>query len=79
MNYTPDTRTFSFLALFKKFSEMAILSNLQTLPLKTIAFYAAAIYLTSKIVIIVQRIFFHLLSRVPGPVIYSTSRLYEFW
>ena len=66
-------------ALFKNLSEMAILSNLQTLPLSIIAFYTVAIYLASKIVIIVQRVFFHPLSRVPGPAICATSRLYEFW
>ncbi|KAF8866637.1 cytochrome P450 [Acephala macrosclerotiorum] len=58
---------------------MALLSVFQPLPLSTIAFSVIAIYLASKIAIIIQRVFFHPLSRVPGPMICATSRAYEFW
>lgn len=57
---------------------MAVLINIQ-FSLSTVVFYAVAIYLASKIVTAVQRIFFHPLSQVPGPTICATSRLYEFW
>lgn len=75
------TRHHSFLSPFRfdKTRKMALASVFESLPLSTIAYSVIAIYLASKIAIITQRIFFHPLSRVPGPTICATSRAYEFW
>ena len=58
---------------------MAILSQIQDIPISKIIYYSIAVYVASTIVVVIPKLFFHPLSRVPSPMICATSRLYEFW
>ncbi|KAK4501507.1 hypothetical protein PRZ48_007316 [Zasmidium cellare] len=45
----------------------------------TIAAYAAVFLISCKAVVYIQRLFFHPLSKFPGPKIMAASRIYEFY